>query len=180
MPLLENTFSYIGDCVIAERPPMPTLHLGVLDIPYAYDQETKTKKGKVRKKKKKITKSTTTGEVAEYLENKYGIMEAFFDEHEEAIIEAVSESLAGAIESIATGAGAGNDPYAAATYGINEMFRKFISNSEVEGVVPGTPTKAALKGVAHRKAHPYAKANPRRPSFVDTGLYEASFMSWID
>lgn len=157
---------------------MTTLHLGVIDIPYAYAQEGDRKKGK---KKRKIVKSITTGEVADILEENYGVMETFFDVHEVEIVDHLTEALAGALESMVMGAPPKADPFAAGTQQINEMFKTFILSGEAEAVsIPGTPTKAALKGVSHRRVHPYAKANPRRPSFYDTGLYVDSFMSWVD
>jgi hypothetical protein len=52
---------------------------------------------------------------------------------------------------------------------------------EIESMgLRGVPTKAALKGINHRLRHPYRKSNPRRPSFVDTGLYVASFRAWME
>jgi len=75
----------------------------------------------------------------------------------------------------------GADPYARAMSDLQHRFRRFISSREVERVgIPGVPTQAALRGVNHRLKHPYRKSNPRRPSFRDTGLYEASFRAWID
>lgn len=162
---------------------MPILHLGVIDIPYAYEKEVVGKKGKVLKKKKKVVHSQTTGDVAEILEDKYHIMELFFEEHEahNLITGAIEEALKGSLESMAMGAPPTENPFAAATQAIDEAFKRFITEGAVERLgIPGTPTEAALKGVSHRKAHPYAKANARRPSFVDTGLYVDSFISWID
>jgi hypothetical protein len=154
-----------------------TLHLGVIDIPYAYSQEVP---GKGRKKKKQVVKAITTGEVADILEENYSLMETFYETHEEEIVGHLEKSLAGALESMMQGSPS-SDPFAAGTQQINEMFKQFILTGEAETVaIPGTPTKAALKGVSHRRAHPYAKANPRRPSFYDTGMYVDNFMSWID
>lgn len=158
---------------------MPTLHLGVMDIPYANNEKRKIGRGK--KKKLKSTTSMTTGDVADILEDKYHIMELFFEEHEEMILGNLTEALAGALESAAMGAPVTENLYAAATQGIDEAFKTFITSQRIESLgIPGTPTKAALRGVSHRKAHPYAKGNARRPSFIDTGLYVDSFVSWVD
>ena len=63
---------------------------------------------------------------------------------------------------------------------IETRFRHFLSQKEMDSLgVPGVPTKAALAGVSHRFKHPYAKRAPR-PSFIDTGLYEASFRAWVE
>lgn len=161
---------------------MTVLHLGVIDIPYAYTQkgERSTKK-RAGKKSRKVVKSTTTGDVAEILEAKYGLMETFFEVHEDEIVGEITQSLAQAIESLMSGIPQNHDPFSAGTQQINEMFKQFILSGEAEKVsIPGTPTKAALHGVSHRKAHPYAKANARRVSFYDTGLFVDNFMSWVD
>lgn len=162
---------------------MTTLYLGVIDIPYAYDQEQVSKKGKVLKRKKKVVKSITTGDVAEILEDKYHVMEVFYEEHSQhgLIQAAIEESLAGALESLVRGAPVTADPFAAATQAIAEAFKVYVTSGAAERAGgPGVPTEAALKGVSHRKAHPYAKANPRRPSFVDTGMYVDHFKAWVD
>ncbi len=68
----------------------------------------------------------------------------------------------------------------AATEELGDAFRIFIDQKELDGVIPGVPTQAALRGVNHRLMRPYAKSNPVRPSFKDTGLYEASFRAWVE
>lgn len=160
---------------------MPTLHLGVIDIPYAYEREKTSKRGKLLKKKLKVSSSITTGEVADILEEKYHLMELFFEAHREQIEERLHESLAGALESVAMGAPPDMNAFAAGEQGVAELFKQFITSGEAERMgIPGTPTEAALKGVSHRKAHPYAKANARRPSFYDTGMYADHFTAWVD
>jgi hypothetical protein len=135
------------------------LHLGVLVQPY-------------------YRRSLTTGDVASILEAKYGIMAAFYRVHGPAVAQAIGDSLAGALEARAMGAAV--DPWGRGTQKIETMFKTFISSQEVERVgIPGVPTAAALRGVNHRLKHPYAKANARRPSFRDTGLYMGSFRAWV-
>lgn len=142
---------------------MTTLHLGVIDIPYG--DET----------------SKTTGDVAEILEDKYHIMEVFFELHGQNAADAIAESLMGAIESISMGAPVDLDPYAAVTQDLDEKFKRFILEGEVERVgIPGTPTAAARKGTSHRKKRPYVNTNEPRQSFYDTGMYADHFISWID
>lgn len=156
---------------------MTTLNLGVIVMPYAYDTKAKGK----GKKKKAASRSITTAEVADLLEDKYHLMETFYEAYKKDIVKNITESLAGSIESLVMGAPAHADPFAAGTQQIAEQFKQFILSGEAERLgIPGTPTKAALKGVSHRKAHPYAKANPPRVSFYDTGMYVDNFMSWID
>ena len=121
----------------------------------------------------------TTGDVAEILEAKYGVIGAFVIVHESDIAAALEVSLGGAMESLMMGRAV--DPWGRGMQIIQEKFRDFIASKEAEQVgIPGTPTQAALRGVNHRLKHPYRKSNPRRPSFRDTGLYMNSFRGWVD
>lgn len=141
------------------------LHLGVLVQPY-------------RSRSRKVS-ATSTGDVAEILEAKYGVMQAFYRAHQSEITQGISESLRDAFEALASGHVI--DPWGASMQSIQTQFRDFISSGQAERVgIPGTPTAAALRGVNHRLKHPYRKSNPRRPSFRDTGLYMASMRAWVD
>lgn len=149
-----------------------TLHLGVVVQPYrATGRLAKTlgiKRG-----------ALTTGDVAGFLEAKYGLMATFYRVHQTDIARALEGSLGGALEALMMGKAI--NPWGRATQAIQQQFRDFISSQEAERVgIPGTPTLAALTGVNHRLKHPYAKRNPRRPSFRDTGLLMNSFVSWVD
>lgn len=149
-----------------------TLHLGVLEQPYrAWERSG-------RGRKRGTILPVTTGDVAEILEGKYGLFSAFARTAEKDIGNAIETSVQSALESLLTGHAV--DPWGEGLSKIEERFRDFISTGEAEHVgIPGTPTKAALKGVNHRLAHPYRKSNPRRPSFRDTGLLMGSFKSWV-
>lgn len=152
-----------------------TLHLGVLDQPY----RALTWNPQNKRRVKGAALPMTTGDVASILEKKYEIMETFYRVKERMIGQAIENSLSGALESLLMGRAV--NPWGAATQVIEREFRQFISSKEAERVgIPGTPTKAAMRGVNHRLKHPYAKHNRRRPSFRDTGLYMASFRSWVD
>lgn len=161
---------------------MIELHLGVIDQNYA-DPAASKRVAKPRKGRKtrgrKNSQASTTADVAAILEAKYGIMETFFTLHEPEIADDLADSMAGAIENLMMGAPPQPQPWAGAAEKIQARFKDFIDNEEMAGLA-GVPTKAALKGVTHRRKHPYAKGNPRRPSFVDTGLYEASFIAWAE
>lgn len=163
---------------------MTTLNLGVVDIPYAYEQEVLSKKGKPLKRKKTVTKSITTGEVAEILEEKYHVMEIFFEIHGEQIMELLTDAVVGAYETAAMGGPTQAEPHAEALEKIGQMFRDFLSNQEMDGYhgefsTLQIPTRAAREGVSHRFAHPYAH-RPERPSFIDTGEFQAAFTAWIE
>ena len=108
--------------------------LGVVDnIPYAHSK-------------------ANSGEVAQYLENKYHIIQQFADKHLDKIVDmALSD---------------GN------CEGINALFRQEL----IDGFT-GIQTGAALKGVSHRLK---SKKGDRRPSFIDTGIYLQSFMAELN
>jgi len=139
-----------------------TLHLGVIDVPYAEEN------------------GITTGDVADILEAKYHPMEIFYELHKQEIADDITNGVQNALEALMMGApdqgltGAVN----AGTTNINEKFKDFLANGEMESLgYPGVPTQAALDGVNHRLKK---KSGPRRPSFIDTGLYQSSFTSWVD
>lgn len=162
------------------------LVLGVIDIPYVqnFDKEPKkipkAKKGKANKPIRTVGPSgtETTGDVATWLENKYGVMQVFADQQEPAIAQALENSLAGAMESQLMGAPAGMNAFGTAEHEIGQMFRTFLDEEEVaQAGVKGVPTEAAKKGVNHRLKE--NKGDPR-PSFVDTGKYQNSFVAWVE
>lgn len=140
-----------------------TLHLGVTDLPYANDP-----------------KGTTTGDVAEILEGKYGVIQSWYDHREQWVADTMAEGMSGALESLLMGAPPTLDPFGSSMSKGEQNFREFLDSSEVESYgIQGVPTQAALKGVNHRMKHPYAK-RARRPSFLDTGLYQSSYKMWVD
>jgi len=151
------------------------LHLGVYDVPYAQAP-------KRHQPKSGSAGTQTTGDVAGWLEGRYHVMEIFAQEKGDDIAAALESSLAGALESAFMGAANMNnfDPTGAAMSEIEDRFKTFLSSQEIEKLgYPGVPTQAAKDGVNHRLKHPYRK-RAARPSFIDTGLYQASFKAWID
>lgn len=141
---------------------MTTLHLGVNDIPYDAGDKT-------------------TGDVADILEAKYGVMQNFVDLLGEDIIQrAFTESAGNALEAVVMGAPATISLTGDAEQELEIAFHLFIEQQEMDFRVDGVPTKASLNGVNHRLKNPYAKTNSSRPSFRDTGQYLASFRAWVD
>lgn len=143
---------------------MTTLHLGVNDVPY-----TKYNLGK------------TTGDVAQILEAKYGIMAAFVSIREGAILNAIEGGIAKTLETalIRGGRLPKGGPLAGAMSAIEHDFKQALAMQMLDGKIPGVPTAAALRGVSHRFKRPYVR-RPQRPSFIDTGLYQSSFRAWVD
>ncbi len=151
------------------------LHLGVVDVAYSDDLG-----------------GSTTGEVAEILESNYHVMRIFFEDNEEFIGNALVEAMAGAIESLAQGKIVNVFSREASTRlgervlsgtsftdKIDERFRDFLDAGEATKI-SRQMVSAAEAGVSHRKKKPFARENPARPAFVDTGLYSASFRAWVD
>ena len=142
---------------------MLTLHFGVVEMPYEHDSEGKS-----------------TGDVAELLEEKYHIFETFFDVNELAVADMITEGMQGQLEDLLAGAPPERDPFAAGCAAVETRFRQFLEREEMaQTATPGVPTKAALR---RRSLRFKAKVNPDeagRPSFIDTGLYEASARVWV-
>lgn len=139
------------------------LVLGVLDMAYVEDGH-----------------STTTGDVAGFLEDRYHVMRSFVELHEGEIGTALADGIAGNIESLAMGVPLSRITMQGATAKIEEEFKDFLDRDEMGQLLPATwQSKAAAAGVSHRKKDPDAEDNAARPSFVDTGLYRASFRAWL-
>lgn len=162
------------------------LHLGMIDVPYANraqaEKVPQAKRGKANKPIKPKTQSgtQTTGDVAEILEAKYGIMDTFAYAQLPDIAKALEESIAGSLETLMMGGQSDPNPFKSAESAVTAMFKNFLATGAIEHMgIEGVPTQAAMKGVNHRLKHPYAKSNPRRESFVDTGGYSAHFIAWI-
>jgi len=144
-----------------------TLCLGVNNIPY--DNSNKT-----------------THEVAEYLEDHYGIIQKFYDLNESEISEDLATAMADALEDFANG-----NPLLPIDLIMSEnlgeraeKFRDFLDTGEVERVgIPGTPTKRSLQRISLRfkaKKTRKGKKSISRSSFLDTLFYRNSFKIWIE
>jgi hypothetical protein len=131
--------------------------MGVIDMPYS--------NGK-----------STTGDVAEILEAKYGIINYFFEQNRIKIMSELEGGVAGAFENYLVGGVVSTDPFLAGTAEIEKMFHEFLTTKQMDHKVPGVPTRASLQGVSSRFK---SRRGPPRPSFVDTGLYENSFKAWV-
>lgn len=135
---------------------MITLHLGVMDIPYDDD-------------------GTTTGDVAEHLEERYKIMQTFFDRYSNDISALMCNDLAGSLENMMAGAPPSRDPLAESMSKIHNLFVAFLDNQEMNGA-DGVPTRRALDGISRRFKN---RKGPPRASFIDTGTYQAAMRAWV-
>lgn len=135
------------------------LHLGVTEIPYSHQT------GK------------NTGDIAEILEDKYHVIETFYDLHGAFIQDAVERSTAGALENLLLG-GPGTLSFSAeAESEIENEFRTWLVARGMDYQVVGVPTKASLAGFSHRFKHPGGQRGSR-PSFIDTGMYVTTYHVW--
>ena len=138
---------------------MTTLHLGVIDVAYGWAAppgETTVQAGlRVKRRKKKRTKARslfgltsaiTTGDVATILEDKYHLMESFYQVHEKDIGNLIVQAVAGRLENIQLGVPTGSDAFGTATNQIEDMCKKFLSTREVEHL--GIPPLSGERTVA--------------------------------
>lgn len=136
------------------------INLGCVDIPYTDSSET-------------------TFGVASILEEKYGVMQTFFDLHSKDIADQIANSIATAIEQSHAGVET-PDVFAGSMSKTEEMFRTYLDKEEMAGIIKGVPTQAALDGKNSRKKYKSKKQGKRRPSFIDSSLYRISFRAWVD
>ena len=163
------------------------IYLGVIDLPYTDDIDKRVRKvsSAARKKGRRVADALETlstggakssGDVAVILEKKYHIIELFYETRQSKIAEQLANSIADKIQDIINGAPLSGSPIDAGASAIEDWFKQFLATQEVEHLgIPGVPTQAALDGVNHRLKK---KRGRRRPSFIDTGLYMASFKVW--
>lgn len=148
------------------------LHLGVIDIPYG---EAETVEEAYKSGHFSIQ---STGFVAELLEEKYSVMDNFFYLHKDDIAFDMEKSLAGILEDMMMGTPHDADPFSSAMSKVEDQFKTYLDKEEIVATGQfGVPTKAALEGRSIRFKY---KKGPRRPSFIDSGLYQANFKAWIE
>ncbi len=168
-----------------------TLHLGVIDVPYAPEGVPAPLKHATKRPVSAHmlrmavartlgfhAEAVTTGDVAQWLENRYHVMEIFFEENQQAIGDSIANTMAGALDNLIDRGVAPGRIFPAEGQGdIQKAFNDFIDLRKMDGIQPGVPTKAAKRGVNHRLK---LKKGPERPSFKDTGAYEGAFRAWVD
>ena len=144
---------------------MVTLHLGVIETKYADSK-----------------KSVGTGDVATFLEAKYGVLGSFVNTHISDIANDLAGSVMSQIMNLMMGAPAG-DPFAQANQDIATRAKQYISSGEAERVLSRgkpnpVPTQAAIDRKSSRMKS--GKRTGQRPSFIDTGMYQGALISWVD
>ena len=137
------------------------LHLGVVDKPHL--------------------KGATTGSVANYLEERYGVMQMFYDRYADQINNDITQRLLDALESNLS------NPFDAPIDDITKTFHSYLETREVEQDNNKLPSQRAIDGYKSRMKNPtHMKKGkklvkrPRRESLIDTGVYMNSFVAWVD
>jgi hypothetical protein len=158
------------------------LHLGVIDVPEPYGDKS-------------------TGDVGVDLEKRYGLFSMFYNAHKQDIADSISKDAAVGLEMMLANQDVQiNKVFAVSSEHITDEMHKFITSQEVERVASmygeqGIPTQAALEGRSFRfdkgytakrqvkglkgKGKQFIKKNPR-PSFIYSGVLEASLKGWIE
>lgn len=137
------------------------LNLGVVDVSYVDGDGT-----------------TTTGDVAGYLENQYHVMRIFLEENGDFIHERITNSVVGAIESIEQGKRVPRLDLKPAMGDIEERFRDALDSGELHDVLPASQkvSDATLKTNLRKKI---VNQDEMRQAFIRSGLFQSSFRAWI-
>ena len=161
------------------------LQLGFESIPYSlrytqYSPLTPTIKKRrpvMSRPQQEYGMGKTVGMVAEELEKKYGIVEAFYGMEQDFVVDNFETAMS---NSMAQGMMGGSWDYTWDPTPLEGKFRRALSGRKFDGVLRGVPTRAAQMGVSHLRADVYRKGAAARPSFIDTGLYQRSFKAWME
>ncbi len=106
-------------------------------------------------------------------------MQHFFDEYEGVFMYDLIEDLEKQIFNLNNGSPVfEGGPFKSGLEKMKVLFVQFLDDREIEHLgIPGVPTKAALDGVQSKFK---LFKGERRPSFIDTGLYQQSFKAWTE
>ena len=141
---------------------MLTLNLGVIDQPYSNAKYMDGVK----------PSAATTAQVAVWLENKYHIMEHFW------MIYGAPDNAPIQKAMVSRQAPRNINPFGTAMGQVEFLFKQMLDKKELDHLAyPGIPTLQSLKGYSNRFKR---RRGPPRPSFIDTGLYSASFKAWVE
>jgi hypothetical protein len=122
----------------------------------------------------------TAKDVAKELEDKYAIVETFYNMEEDHIVDLIEDAFLEDLEEVMQADKVSRKGISdEATNQIQERFKQNLLLKKYDGVLGGVPTLAAQRGVSHLQAHPFTRRAPR-PSFVDTGNYMNSFRVWVE
>lgn len=153
------------------------LNLGFEAFPYT-TKSSRTRKvlGKGVRIHKGYGVGKSSAEVAAELEERYQLVETFWNQVEDKLVDELEGAYAENIEDILMMQQPPkklvSDDF---TNKIVDDFKSYLDREE-----HGIKTLAARRGVSHLLPRPYSRSNPSRPSFIDTGLYKGSFRAWTE
>jgi hypothetical protein len=165
-----------------------TIHMGFVNTPYTKESiarpATAAKQEAARQRKRSFSKTMTADKVSNILEGKYGIVETFAAIHEQEINALFHDRFHEVATKIIEEKGGQTSSSIKrlmnpATKEVERLFKSFLDNEEMNGMMSGIPTQAAMKGVRHGRGSK-TRRGIQRPSFIDTGIYRASFRCWVD
>lgn len=155
------------------------LVFGVIDAPYQNAPSKRQRKARAG--------TVTTGDVAGWLENKYHVMESFWELHKDEVVGDLENAIVGAFESVVMGAPPSLDPFGSGTSKVEDRFKQFLSTGEMDRLgYPGVPTQAAIDRASGKRRSARFKRRRGKPSggapvsFIDTGLFQTSSKVWIE
>ena len=153
------------------------LHLGVIEVPEI---------------------EGTTYTMGQDLEKRYGLFSMFYNANQQEIADLIAKDAVIGLEMAEKGMPISvKSVFAVSGETITDKMHNFLTSQEVERVAgkygeEGIPTKAALEGINTRTANGKAPkrvrkgqkfkkvvTGVRRPSFIDTGIFERSLKGWI-
>lgn len=160
-----------------------SIHMGFINTPYTAENKiapiSAARSEAARIRQRSFSKTMTAKKVANILEAKYGIVDVFNEVYEEEITSLVHENFKQVAEKVLARKGETTrlmkDLMKPSSKKIEQMFKQFLDMEEMNGLVPGVPTKAS-----HGKLRKRGRTIRPYPSFERTGIYKASFRCWID
>lgn len=153
------------------------LSLGFESYPYT-TKSPRTRKilGKGVRIQKGYGVGKRTTDVAKELEDRYNLTEIFWDKIENMVVGEIEVIYSDMLEEVMAGVAY---PKKAETSELTEQIEDAFK-TYLDRETHGIKTLAAQRGVSYLLPHPYARGNPPRPSFIDTGLYRQSFRAWVE
>jgi hypothetical protein len=145
---------YLGDYILK-------LVLGFEDRPYTAQYITP---GRRKYRTGKYGQKTSSAQVAEELEGRYGILESFVEE-EDTIQTLLEDVLAERIDQVLAGKDYDKKDIEKRLPGIEKAFKTMLEE-EMLHTRGNVPTAAAM--------------TEGRKSFIKTGLYRSSFRAWVE
>ena len=167
------------------------INMGFVNTPYTKETIAKpmtaAKQESARARKRHFSKTKDAEKVSNILEDKYGILDYFNEKYSEYIETLISNRFDDIAEEVLSRPE--GRQYTTAKMSnimkpvgkdVEKLFREFLDKEEMNASgQAGIPTGAAMMGIRHGIGSKTLKG-VSRPSFIDTGIYRASFRCSVD